>query len=127
MHELTEAWIRKAERDLGTAVREMAIQEDPNHEAVCLHAHLCVECYLKARLQEMDVPFPETRHLVVLLHLCLDVEPEWEDLKEPLRTLTHYGFRLGDPEAGLGEEEAQASLATAREFRSRARSTLGLD
>ena len=127
MHATTESWARKAEQDLATAGREREVTEDPNHEAVVSHAHACAERYLKARLQEMNVPFPETRHLVVLLHLCLEAEPDWSRFLDPMRALTHHGFRLNDPEAGIGAEEAEESLAFARVFRDQARASLGMD
>ena len=58
MKDLTRAWVLKAEADLETANREVAVEERPNYDAVCCHAHQCAERYLKARLQQEDIPFP---------------------------------------------------------------------
>ena len=99
MKDLTRAWVLKAEADLETANREVAVEERPNYDAVCFHAHQCAERYLKARLQQEDIPFPETNHLVVLLHLCLDLEPSWIDCIDHLRFLTSALMHVQEAEA----------------------------
>jgi len=38
MKDETEEWVEKAEGDLRTARREIAITEGPNYDAVCFHA-----------------------------------------------------------------------------------------
>ena len=49
MNALTREWVTKAEGDLGTAARELAVDNDPNYDAVCFQAQQCAEKYLKAR------------------------------------------------------------------------------
>jgi HEPN domain-containing protein len=60
MKPTTAEWIIKAEGDYLTARRELAVKDNPNHDAVTFHAQQCAEKYLKARLIEAGVPFPKT-------------------------------------------------------------------
>jgi len=57
----TTEWVQKAEGDINTAQREFAVQEEPNHDAVCFHAQQCAEKYLKARLIEEGLPVNQGR------------------------------------------------------------------
>lgn len=47
MKDLTEEWIKKAERDVGTAIRESVVEVDANWDAVCFHAQQAAEKYHK--------------------------------------------------------------------------------
>ena len=75
MKPLTREWIDKAEGDFATARREIRARQAPNYDAVCFHAQQCVEKYLKARLQEAELPFGRTHDLVALLNLLLPLNP----------------------------------------------------
>jgi len=99
MMPMTAALVSKAEMALSTAERELAVVEAANFGAVCHHAEKCAEFYLKARLYAEEIPFPEyTRHLVVLLELCLEQDASWEIFRSHLRTLTTLGFQSEDPD-----------------------------
>jgi len=50
MNEIVSEWVQKAQADLLTSRRELAVQDDPNYDAVCFHAQQCAEKYLKACL-----------------------------------------------------------------------------
>ena len=54
MKDLTKEWIKKAERDAGTATRESLVEIDGNWDAVCFHAQQAVEKYIKGLLQEIE-------------------------------------------------------------------------
>lgn len=127
MMPMTAALVAKAEMALKTAERELAAEANPNYDAVCLHAQQCVERYLKARLMEEDIPFPEyTQHLVVLLELCLEKDAAWETFRSHLRTLTTLAFQAEITEHITGFQAAKESVALCREFRVAARQALGL-
>ena len=64
MTPLTREWVDKAEGDFHTATREARVRKAPNHDAVCFHAQQCAEKYLKALLQEANIPFGKTHNLV---------------------------------------------------------------
>jgi len=74
MKPLTREWIDKAEGDFATALREIRVRKSPNYDAVCFHAQQCAEKYLKAMLQEAEVPFGKTHHLIALLEFILGLE-----------------------------------------------------
>ena len=126
MMTLTEAWASKAEADLETARRELHVEDRPNFEAVCFHAQLSALRYLKARLLKADTPFPSTTHLVVLLELCMNDEPDWEEFRPHLRSLNHLAAQLEDPECQPDGPTAAEAYSLAKSFRDTARPTLGL-
>jgi len=127
MMTLTEAWACKAEADLETARRELHVEEKPNYEAVCFHAQQSTLRYLKAHLLKADTPFPSTTHLVVLLELCMNDEPEWEDFRPHLRSLNHLAAQLEDPECLPDGPTAAEAYSLAKGFRDKVRIALGLD
>lgn len=87
MKPLTREWVEKAEGDFATARRELRVRQAPNYDAVCFHAQQCAEKYLKACLQEADIPFGRTHNLLALLGLLLPVEPVLETWRSYLRAL----------------------------------------
>ena len=126
MKDLSARWIAKAEANLETARREFAVKKGANPDAVCLHAHLCTENYLKARLQEGDINFPTTSHLAVLLYLCADVEPDWESHRSRLSKLSAINRLIQEPEERATQNMAKEALEHVSKFRDTARKTLGL-
>ena len=66
MKPLTREWIGKAEGDLATVRREVQARKAPNYDAACFHAQQCIEKYLKARLQGVEIPFGRTHDLIAL-------------------------------------------------------------
>ncbi len=68
MNPLTVEWIEKAEEDYNAA---KWLQESPTpiHNAICFHAQQCIEKYLKAWLQEENIPFSKTHDLEELLKI----------------------------------------------------------
>jgi HEPN domain-containing protein len=126
MKEFSAQWTEKAEAHLETAMRELAVKKGAHPEAVCLHSHLCVENYLKARLQEGDINFPTTSHLAVLLYLCADIEPGWESHRSNLSKLSAINRIIQEPEERATHDMAKEALELASAFRGAARKTLGL-
>ena len=124
MKPMTKAWAVKAEADLATAGREFKVTEDPNFEAVCHHAKECALHYLRARLEEAEIPFPYTSHLVVLLELCLELEPSWESFRDNLRFLTTTANQSQEPESHTNRKTALQALEMSRDFRDEARRAL---
>ncbi len=124
MKPMTQAWAVKAEADLATAEREVKVTEDPNYDGVCYHAKECALNYLKARLEEAEIPFPITSHLVVLLELCLELEPGWESFRENLRFLTTAANQSLEPESHTNRKTATQAVEMARGFRDEVRTGL---
>ena len=126
MKALSQEWVDKAEADWTTARREFTVEDHPNYDAVCFHAQQCVKKYLLARLEEADIPFPATHHLGVLLSICDDLEPSWNELKEPARTLTANTVQIVHPGAMADEAMGHRSLDSGAALRRAIRTSLGL-
>jgi HEPN domain-containing protein/predicted nucleotidyltransferase len=71
---LTLEWVQKAEGDYTVAQQA----ENPVHDAICFHAQQCIEKYLKAWLQERNIPFPRTHDLKELLEMIVPSVPVWQ-------------------------------------------------
>ena len=125
MKVLSQEWVDKAEADWTTARREFTVEDRPNYDAVCFHAQQCVKKYLLARLEEGDIPFPATHHLGVLLSICSELEPSWEELKEPTRTLTAHTIQIQHPGTMADEGMAHQSLDAGAVLRRSIRGSLG--
>ncbi len=121
---LSKAWAMKAEANLATAEREAQVRDAPNFEAVCYHAKECALHYLRARLEEAEVPFPTTPHLVVLLELCLDLESGWDEYRENLRFLMTSANQVLEPVSRVNLKTATQALEMAKAFREQARDSL---
>ena len=57
MNEIVREWIKKAEGDYNTALREYRVRKNPNYDAAGFHAQQSIEKYLKAILQMHNIPF----------------------------------------------------------------------
>jgi len=126
MKPLTREWVEKAEGDFAPATRELRVRKAPNYDAACFHAQQCAEKYLKARLQEEDIPFGRTHNLTALLDLLVPTEPSWAMLRPHLRALTVFAVEVRYPGESADKAEAREALALCREVRRRIRLSLGL-
>src|SRR6266508_6150751 len=90
MKPITGEWVDKAEGDFATAEREFRVSVEPNHDAVCFHTQQCAEKYLKAYLQEAEIPFRKTHDLAELLDSAVAIAPEWEKLRQGLNALSSF-------------------------------------
>jgi HEPN domain-containing protein len=126
MKPLTSEWIEKAEGDFATASREIRVRKSPNFDAVCFHAQQCAEKYLKALLQEADLPFGKTHHLIALLDLLVSVIPSWELKRTQLQYLNAYSVSIRYPGETADKAVAKEALSLAATVREQARKTLRL-
>lgn len=126
MTSTVQDWIDRAEAHFATALRESAVEADqlPNPHAVLHHAHACVQGLLRARLTQAAIPFPETPFLVVLLYLCIDLEPGWETHREHIRSLTTFMLDAEDAGHGIPEERTHLALEACMAFRASALAAL---
>jgi HEPN domain-containing protein len=124
MKPLTGEWVEKAEGDFATASREIRVRKAPNFDAVCFHAQQCAEKYLKALLQEADLPFGRTHHLIALLDLLVSIFPSWELLRPQLQNLNAYSVAIRYPGESADKTAAREALDLALVIRQEARKTL---
>ncbi|MBI5194263.1 MAG: HEPN domain-containing protein [Nitrospirae bacterium] len=127
MKPLTREWIEKAEGDFATAGREIRARKRPNYDAVCFHAQQCSEKFLKAILQEQDIPFGKTHNLIILLELIIPAQPSLELLRPSLEILTGFGVHVRYPGESADKATAREALTHCRVIRFEARRLLGLE
>lgn len=127
MRALTLEWVEKAEGDYNTASREYRARKSPNYDAVCFHCQQCAEKYLKALLQEREKYFPLTHKLITLLELCLEDMPDIDLHRDTLKALDRYAVIFRYPGESAIKSDARAAIKSLRNFRTYARSLLGLD
>ena len=89
MNPLTEEWVQKAEGDY-TVAQQVLQGQNPVNDAICFHAQQCIEKYLKAWLQEVNIPFPRTHDLQALLNLIVPVLPAWAAWREYFSKLSEH-------------------------------------
>src|SRR3989442_6987946 len=109
MKPITSEWIDKAEGDFATAQRELDAIDHPNYDAVCFHTQQCAEKYLKAYLQEAEIPFRKTHDLAELLDSAVATAPEWEKLRQGLNALSSFAVEYRYPGATANMDEAAAA------------------
>ncbi len=124
MKQVTREWVEKAEADFITARRELRARKLPNYDASCFHAQQCAEKYLKAYLQEIDIPFSKTHDLSVALDLILPIEPLWESFRPQLRALTVYAVEFRYPGESADQELAREAVSFAKFIRLKIRRAL---
>lgn len=122
---LTLEWVDKAEADFDTA-RWVIQAPKPSTDAVCFHAHACLEKYLKARPQESAIPFPKTHDLELLLNLALPVEPGWGYMRADLKLLNRFAVEYRYPGVTATLADAQDALKKRTALRPAIRTSLGL-
>jgi len=120
----TAEWIEKAEGDWRVARREVGAG-DPVWNVVCFLAQQCAEKYLKAFLEEQNLPYRKTHDLVVLLGSTQDLLPELEAAREPLARLTVFGVAARYPGSQADAYATDDAMKTAETVRSAVRARLG--
>lgn len=126
MKPLTLEWVQKAEGDFLTATREARVRINPNYDAVCFHAQQTAEKYLKAILQENEIPIPKTHLLMDLLGLCIKVNDVYYLLQADLTILEGYAIRFRYPGEIAEREEAKQAIKAVRAVRKFIRDQLGV-
>ena len=117
MQPLTTEWVQKAEGDLTTAQRELRARLNPNYDAACFHAQQCAEKYLKALLQEAQIPFGKTHNLSLLLDLLPERHSGMELLRPTLAILNAYAVEYRYPGESAEKEVARQAVMLAKEVK----------
>jgi HEPN domain-containing protein len=93
---------------------------------ICFLAQQCAEKYLKAFLEEHNIPFPRTHNLVELLNLSGGLLPELDPLRAALDELSRHGVLPRYPGTTLTPQQVTDALRTAEQVRTVIRAKLGL-
>ena len=119
---LTLEWIQKAEGDYDAIALHQQVVS-PNFDLICFHAQQCAEKYLKAWLQEANIPFDKTHDLVKLLDLIVLTIPAWE---VNLLTLSRHAVDFRYPGKSAAANDAEQAVQICTEVRQAIRSELKL-
>jgi HEPN domain-containing protein len=123
---MAREWVRKAEGDFATMLREVRARKRPNFDSACFHAQQCAEKYLKARLCQGGIAFGKIHDLVALLEQVLPLEPPWEAFREDLAWLGDFAVAYRYPGESAGRRSARDAAGRCRKFRRPARRALRL-
>ena len=124
MNLLTEEWVQNAEEDYTMARRAQTPTPYPN--SICFHAQQCIEKYLKAWLQEANIPIPRTHDLAELLRLSLPTHPMWHTWQTAFSEFRTFAVDARYPGYTATAEDAQQVLQTCTDVRHAVRMALGI-
>jgi HEPN domain-containing protein/predicted nucleotidyltransferase len=121
----TQEWVTLAEGDW-MAAQWQSQAPSPVPHVICFLAQQCAEKYLKAFLEEHNIPFPRTHNLVELLNLSGGLLPELDPLRAALDELSRHGVLPRYPGTPLTPQQVADALRTAEQVRTVIRAKLGL-
>jgi len=107
-------------------LRELRARKDPNYDAACFHAQQCAEKYIKACLQEEDIPFGKVHDLSALLDLIIAVKPGLEMLRPYMRIMSVYAVEFRYPGESADKQLAREAVLICKKVRITLRNTLGM-
>jgi len=118
-------WVKKAEGDFRTAVRESKVTKQSNYDGVCYHSQQCAEKYLKAFRVFAGKPYKRIHALIPLLEDCIEIDSAFEFIRDQCDDITGIDlFRYPSDFAIV--EDAELALRSARIIRKFVRNKLGL-
>ena len=122
---IAREWMNKAENDLKNAAHTLKLGADCPTDTVCFHAQQCVEKYLKAVLVVLEIPFPRSHDIEVLLELMPRYARPSLTVEEQ-RRLTGYATitRYPGPYDPVTLAEAKEAVKLARRVRREVRKLL---
>lgn len=125
LNPLTFEWIELAEGDYTVAIEN---QQGDNQvfPVICFLTQQCVEKYLKAILQENNIPIPKTHDLNELLNLILPTYPSWLSWKSDLNYLTTHAVDARYPGDIPTETDAEKAMEICKMVRQVIRSELNI-
>ncbi|RKU21498.1 DNA-binding protein [Candidatus Poribacteria bacterium] len=125
MNPLTVEWVENAEEDYAV-VQQLQQGQNPIYNAICFHAQQCVEKYLKAWLQEQNIPFPRTHDLKELLKLVVPSVPVWRVWEPDFSLLSKHAVATRYPGASATTDDAESAVGICDGVRRAVREHLGL-
>ncbi len=125
MNPITLEWVEKAEGDF-SAAEQLHYGTNPVYHVICFLAQQCVEKYLKAWLQENNIPIQRTHNLNDLLDLILPTIPAWRVWQNDLSTLTKHAVDSRYPEQIATASDAENAMRICGEIREAVRTELKL-
>ena len=125
MNPLTVEWAENAEEDY-IGMQQLHQGRHPLYNIVCFHAQQCVERYLKAWLQEANIPFSRTHDLKELLELIVPSVPIWQVWEPGFSSLSKHAVATRYPGASATADDAESAVGICNEVRRAVREQLKL-
>ena len=126
MNPLTLEWAETAEEDYAIV---KLIQQAPTqglNNPICFHAQQCIEKYLKAWLQEANLPVPRPHDVKELLDLIVPTLPAWRAWEAAFSEFDKYAVDARYPGYFATAIDAQQAVQICTEVRQAVRATLEL-
>lgn len=95
--DIVNSWIKKADRDLEVAKRELKLT-DPLTDIICFHAQQAAEKYMKAFLIWLDIEFQKTHDVEDLVVVASKKDPSILELKDSGAELSAFAVEARYPE-----------------------------
>ena len=124
MNPLTLEWMEKAEADYITTQKLLPTTNPQLYDIICFHAQQCIEKYLKAWLQEANVPVPRTHNLEELLALIVPTLPVWSKWQPDFKIITEYAVESRYPGDSATVNNAEHAMRICDEVRQAVRTLL---
>ena len=125
MNPLTLEWAQKAEGDYAM-MHQSYESSNPIYDGICFHAQQCIEKYLKAWLQEANIPVTRTHNLKELLDLIVPTIPAWRAWQANLSTLSRHAVDFRYPGKSATANDAAHAMQICAEVRQAVRTQLKL-
>lgn len=132
MNPLTLEWVQKAESDYTIALliqKEVLLTQDeqnPIYDGICFHVQQCIEKYLKAWLQEANIPIPRTHDLKELLELIVLTLPIWRTWESDFSALSRHAVAIRYPGNSATADTASHAMHLCNAVRQAVREELKL-
>ena len=124
MNPLTLEWIEKAEGDYIATQKLLPTTNPQLYDIICFHAQQCIEKYLKAWLQEANVPVPRTHNLEELLAVIVPTLPAWSKWQPDFKIITEYAVESRYPGDSATADNVQHAMHICDEVRQTVRTLL---
>ena len=124
---LTLEWVEVAEDDYELVKLQLQhSSKRRRYNTLCFNAQQCIEKYLKAWLQEANLPTPRTHDLNELLDLIVPARPEWETWRTDFSAFDKYAVDARYPGYVATEADAEHAVHICDEVRQTVRNMLEL-
>ena len=126
MNPLTLERVRTAEADYMMMNLGVQASTDAVYDPICFHAQQCVEKYLKAWLQEANIPIPRTHDLNALLVLIVPTHPQWRAWQSDFEKFKPHAVDVRYEEYTAEDVDVEHAVRICTEVRREIRATLQL-
>ena len=109
-NDVAEEWYRFAMMDFTTAKYICNMRPKPL-EIICYHLQQSAEKLLKGFIVSNNAEAPKTHDLTLLCEMCMEINADFETLKENCKNLTPYGSQPRYPdEMEISELDTEKAL-----------------